>query len=51
MQYLKLEIFLAIINPLGKFIEAYMSFKTMGKMLVARILVILDIKKGLAQEL
>jgi hypothetical protein len=51
MQYWNSHRFAAIGNFLGSFIEADFSFEETGLMMVARILVKLELKKGLPQEI
>jgi hypothetical protein len=51
MQYWNTHRFAAIGNLLGSFLEADMSFEETGLMTVARILVKIDLKKGLLQEI
>jgi hypothetical protein len=51
MQFWNSVSFAAIGNMLGSFIEADMSFKESCHMSVARILVQLDLRPGLLQEL
>jgi hypothetical protein len=51
MQYWSHEAFNRIDNYLGEFLEADMSFKESGQMKVARILVCINVREGLREEI
>jgi hypothetical protein len=51
MQYWNTHRFAAIGNLLGSYLEADMSFEVTGLMTVAHILVLINLRKGLYQEL
>lgn len=51
IQYWNESRFAAIRNWIGKYIEANMSFQKMRMISMARILVTLDLRKGLAEDL